>query len=209
MSVLDRLASALGRRDEGPNCELAAELARTGDAADIALLAAALERAAKPVRSDAIKALYELGALRPELIRPHADAFLAAMNSRDNRLAWGALTALDALAAAYPDLIAAHLPEIVAAAERSSVIAMDKAVSMLATLAARPDPAPAAWGRLLAIVRTAPVNQTPMYAEAALRAAPRNDPAALAAVVRTRLDGIGHRAKRARLEKVLRGLAKL
>jgi hypothetical protein len=210
MSVLDRLASALGRADEGPNIALARDLAMSGDRGDVAILAGALADAPRPIRSDAIKALYELGALRPELIRPHADAFLAALDSRENRLVWGALAALDSLAAAYPDMIAAHLPEILTAAERSSVIAMDKTVSMLATLAALPGPAaPPAWERLLAILRDAPVNQVAMYAEAALRAAPMRDWAALDAVVRMRLAGIAQPAKRARLERVLRQLAKL
>jgi len=205
--ALDRLASALGRRDEEPNVALARELAASGDVAGVAALAAALSRAPRPVRHDAIKALYELGALRPDLVRPHAGAFLVAINGGDNRLVWGALAALDTLAAHDPKLIAAHLPEILAAAERGSVIAKDKAVSMLATLAALPGAAPEAWPALLAMVRDAAVNQTAMYAEAALRAAPVNDPAALAEAVRIRRDGIAAPAKRARLDKVLRKLA--
>lgn len=210
MSVLDRLACALGRADEAPNIALAQDLARTGDRAGVAMLADALATGPRPVRSDAIKALYELGALRPDLIRPHAGAFLAALDSRENRLVWGALAALDTLAAPYPEMIATHLPEILAAARQGSVIAKDKAVSMLATLASLPVSAgPAAWERLLAILRDAAVNQTPMYAEAALRAAPMRDPAALAEVVRTRLAGIAAPAKRARLEKVLRRLGRL
>jgi hypothetical protein len=209
MSVLDRLAGALDRRDEEPNIELARDLARSGNKEDVAILADALETAPRPVRSNAIKALYELGALRPELIRPHADAFLAAMDSRDNRLAWGALTALDALAESEPALIAANLPGILAAADRGSVIAKDKAVSILATLASREPPVSGAWDHLLDTLRTSALNQTPMYAEAALRAAPANDPAALAAVVRKRLETTHLPAKRARLEKVLKQLAKM
>ncbi|MEA3044052.1 MAG: hypothetical protein QOH47_1890 [Sphingomonadales bacterium] len=209
MSVLQRLASALARRDEAPNIALARSLAATGNAGDVAALADTLSSAPRPVRHDAIKALYELGALRPEQIRPHADSFLAALEGSDNRLVWGAMAALDTLAAADPGLIAAHLPEILAAAERGSVIAKDKAVSMLATLASLPKPVPGAWNALLAILRDAPVNQTAMYAEAALRAAPMNEPTALAAMVRTRRDDIAHPAKRARLDKVLRRLASL
>ena len=209
MSVLDRLASALGRRDEEPNVAVARDLARSGDAGDIALLADALENASQPIRGDAIKALYELGALRPELIAPHAGAFLAAMNSRNNRLVWGALTALDALAATEPALIAANLPAILAAADRGSVIARDKAVSILATLASQEPPVAGAWEKLLDTLRTSALNQTPMYAEAALRAAPGNDPAALAAVVRKRLEAIHQPARKARLEKVLRNLDRL
>jgi len=210
MNVLDRLASALARRDEEPNIALARQLAGSEDRAGIALLAEALATGPRPIAGDAVKALYELGALRPDLVRPHADVFLAALDSRQNRLVWGAMTALDSLAADYPALIAAHLPEILAAAERGSVIARDKAVSMLATLASRPGPAgPKAWRNLLAILEDAPVNQLAMYAEAASRAAPMHDPAALAALVRARLAGIAAPAKRARLDKVLRRLARL
>lgn len=209
MSALDRLACALGRGDEEPNIALARELAASGDAAEIAALADALATAPRPVRHDAIKALYELGALRPDLIRPHAAAFLAAMNGADNRLVWGALAALDSIAASDPALIAGHLPQILAAAERGSVIAKDKAVSMLATLAALPGASPEAWPALLAIVEGAAVNQAAMYAEAALRAAPANDPRTLAEVVRARRETIAQPAKRARLDKVLRKLAKL
>jgi hypothetical protein len=210
MSVLDRLAGALGRRDEEPNVALARELAASEDRAGIALLADALASGPRPVRSDAIKALYELGALRPDLLRPHADALLGALDAADNRLVWGAMTGLDSLAETCPALIAAHLPAIIAAAECGSVIAKDKAVSMLATLASLPGPAaPEAWRHLLAILREAPVNQAAMYAEAALRAAPAREPAALAEMVRMRLAGIPQPAKRARLEKVLRKLAGL
>jgi hypothetical protein len=205
-SAPDRLASALGRRDEAPNIALARALAGSDDVAGVAALAAALGTAPRPIRHDAIKALYELGALRPDLIRPHAGAFLALLEGSDNRMVWGAMSALDALAAHDPGLVAAHLPEILAAAERGSVIAKDKAVSMLATLAALPGVAPGAWAALLAMVRGAAVNQTAMYAEAALRAAPINDPAALAEVVRTRREAIAAPAKRARLDKVLRKL---
>lgn len=209
MSVLDRLACALGRRDEEPNIALARVLAASGDAAGVAALAEALSTSPRPVRHDAIKALYELGALRPDLVRPHAGTFLALLDGSDNRLVWGALAALDTLAADHPDLIAAHLPEILAAAGRGSVIAKDKAVSMLATLASLPAPGPGAWDALLAMVRDAAVNQAAMYAEAALRAAPANDPAALAEVVRMRRDAIAAPAKRARLDTVLRRLTRL
>lgn len=203
--VLARLASALDREDEKPNQELAADLAASGNAGDIAILAHALETAAKPIRHDAIKVLYEIGAQRPDLIAPHAPVFVTALKSRDNRMVWGALTALDTLTTTVPNVIAANLPDILDAADRGSVIAKDKAVSMLATLAANGNSF--AWQRLLAILRTSADNQTPMYAEQALRAAPMQDASALAEVVRSRASTIPQPAKRARLEKVLRKLA--
>lgn len=208
MSVLEKLASALGRNDEVPNIELAAELAKSGDTAAIATLAGGLLGRVTAVQNDAIKVLYEIGAVRPEFIRPHADAFFDALKSRNNRLVWGAMTALDTLAATAPDRIAGRLPEILDAADRGSVIAKDKAVSILATLAAQPRPVVAAWERLIAILHTSADNQTPMYAELALRAAPMNDAAALIEVIQLRMERMGQPAKRARLEKVLRSLAK-
>ena len=207
MSVLGKLASALGRSDDAPNQELAIELAADGNHANVAELASALSKAPKPTQNCAIKVLYELAALRPELVAPHAEALFLALKSRNNRLVWGALAALDALTATNPKLIAAQLPDILDAASRGSVIAKDKTVSILATLAAIPDTANAAWGRLLAILDSSEVNQTPMYAEAALRAAPVNDPHALAEVIRKRLVDVQQPAKLARLEKVLRKLA--
>jgi hypothetical protein len=48
-----------------------------------------------------------------------------------------------------------------------------------------------------------------MYAEQALRAAPMNHPAMLAEVVQARMERMHQPAKRARLEKVLRRLARL
>lgn len=209
MDVLDRLASSLGRRDEAPNVALARDLATAKDGKAIVVLAGAILSAKTPVRHDAVKTLYEIGAIDPSLIAPHADAFLAALKGKDNRMIWGALTALDALAAIRPEFIAANLPAILDAADRSSVIAKDKAVSMLATLASQLPPFEVAWRRLIAILHSSADNQTPMYAEAALRAAPVNNPGELAAVVRERAESIAQPAKKARLEKVLRQLARL
>ena len=59
MSVLDELASALGRNDEQPNVELAEKLAASGDKAAIAELVGALgDKSA--LANDAIKTLYEI-----------------------------------------------------------------------------------------------------------------------------------------------------
>jgi hypothetical protein len=107
-SVLDRLASALGRNDEAPNQELAADLAKRNDKKGVAELAVALSHKSKAIQNDAVKALYEVGALKPDIIAPHAEALFAALASKNNRLVWGALTALDALVASHPELIASR-----------------------------------------------------------------------------------------------------
>jgi hypothetical protein len=166
MSVLDRLANALGRNDERPNVELAAELAQSGDAAAIAELASALTSGTSAVQNDAIKALYEIGALRPELIASHAQKFFALLASRNNRNVWGALQAIESISATTPDAVFGQLAAILSAADAGSVIAKDKAMQILATLAGKGH-ADTALPLLIARLEHAAVNQLPMYAELA------------------------------------------
>jgi len=203
MSVLGKLASALGRNDEQPNVELAEALTAKPDVAAVAELAGALAAGPTAVSNDAIKVLYELGERKPELVAPHAKAFLTLLGSKNNRNVWGALQAIETITALQPDAVLAELPKIIAAADKGSVIAKDKAVAILVKLAAAgySDKAlPILFERL----EGAAPNQFPMYAE---QAQPVIDAAHRAAFVRlleTRLSGIEASAKRTRVEKVLR-----
>src|SRR5262245_32430609 len=102
MSVLQKLASALGRRDETPNQELAKSIAASKDAGAVAELVEHLADKNKDIQSDCIKVLYETGERNPALIAPHIEVFAKLLDSKNNRLAWGAMTALDAIADADP-----------------------------------------------------------------------------------------------------------
>lgn len=207
MSVLDKLASALGRNDEKPNVELAEALAATPDASAIAELAEALATGSTAVSNDAIKVLYELGERRPELVAPHAPAFLKLLSGKNNRNVWGALQAIETITALQPDTVLAELPAILAAADKGSVIAKDKAVAILVKLAAAGHGSvmlPVLLGRL----ETAAPNQLPMYAEQAVTVIDAAHRERFAAILEGRLGGIEAPAKRARVEKMLRRLRK-
>ena len=65
MSVLNRLASSLGRHDEIPNQELARNLAAKKDKAGIREIAENLWNKEKNIQADCIKVLYEIGYLNP------------------------------------------------------------------------------------------------------------------------------------------------
>ena len=203
MSVLGKLASALGRNDERPNVELAETLTAKPDAAAIAELAGALATGSTAVSNDAIKVLYELGARRPELVAPHARAFLTLLGGKNNRNVWGALQAIEAITQVVPDVVLAQLPAILAAADKGSVIAKDKAVQILAKLAAAGH-AEVALPVLLERLEAAVPNQFPMYAEAASVAIDAEHRERLRQILETRLGRIEASAKRARVEKVLR-----
>lgn len=200
MSVLGKLASALGRNDEQPNVELAEALAARPDAAAVA---GALATGPTAVSNDAIKVLYELGALKPELVAPHAAAFLTLLGGKNNRNVWGALQAIEAITSLQPDAVLAQLRAIISAADKGSVIAKDKAVAILAKLAAAGHGAKALPILLERLEGAAP-NQFPMYAEQALPVIDASYRAAFVRLLETRLGSIEASAKRTRVEKVLR-----
>lgn len=202
MSVAGKLADALGRNDERPNVELAQALAAKPDKAAVSELVGLLSAGTTAQQNDAIKVLYELGALKPALIAPHLPAFLALLKSKNNRNVWGALQAVDAVVGEDPKGVLKALSDILAAADKGSVIAKDKAMSTLAKLAlageAKAVPA------LLERLEIAAVNQFPMYAELALPAVGAHR-ARFQAILERRLPDLPP-AKQARVEKVLRKL---
>lgn len=136
MSVLNRLASSLGRRDEVPNQELARELAGARDRAAISEIAVNLWNKDRDIQADCIKVLYEIGALDPQLIADLAEDFVRLLRSKNNRLVWGGMTALAEVAKVNPQGIFKHLEEIQNAKEAGSVITVDNAISVLAHTAA-------------------------------------------------------------------------
>ena len=136
MSVLDKLAHSLGRRDEVPNRELARELAAKKDKRGIREVAENLWNKDKNIQADCIKVLYEVGIIEPKLIADYAEDFVKLLKSRNNRLAWGGMTALTEVAKANPDVVFKNLAAIKKAKETGSVITVDNAISTLAYTAA-------------------------------------------------------------------------
>ena len=136
MSILNRLATSLGRRDEVPNQELARDLAAKKDKKGIREIAENLWNKDKNIQADCIKVLYEVGAIEPKLITDYTEDFVKCLRSKNNRLAWGGMTALAEVAKADPDSVFKHLDAIKKAKETGSVITVDNAISTLAYTAA-------------------------------------------------------------------------
>lgn len=133
MSVIHRLASSLDRNDELPNQELAKELCRTNNAIAIAELVQHLFTGNNAIKSDCIKVLYEIGeAGKPELIAPYADEFIKLLKSNNNRLIWGAMTALSTIAPLVPEKIFKQIDIVLEAIQNGSVITVDQGISVLA-----------------------------------------------------------------------------
>ena len=78
--------------------------------------------------------LYEIGYRKPHLIADHSRHFLRLLESKDNRLQWGAMTALGCIAREKPAEIFDSLGRIIEAAEKGSVITRDHCVKILVSL---------------------------------------------------------------------------
>jgi hypothetical protein len=204
MSVLNRIACFQGRRDEGPNQELARDLAEQGDREGIRELVANLHHADQNVRSDCLKTLYEVGYLRPELIADHAGEFLRLLRDRNNRMVWGGMIALGAVAPLRADELFPHRAQIQAVMAEGSVITVDSGVKTLAALAAanagyRDELFP----YLLNHLATCRPKDAPQHSEAILPAVDAAHADALIAVLEGRLD-IMSASQAARVRRVMR-----
>ncbi len=204
MTVLDGLAHALGRRDEAPNVALARDLAARRDSAGIREVVSGLTHKDKNIQADCIKVLYEVGALDPALVAPYADDFIALLSSRNNRIVWGGMTALAAIAPLSAPALFAQRRLIQRAIETGSVITQDNGILAPARVAAhRPKHRAELLPYLLNFLRACPAKDVPRHAEAIAPAVDAKHQAAFVAVLEQHLPAMP--ASRAvRLRRLLR-----
>ncbi|MBA2611867.1 MAG: hypothetical protein H0U95_07855 [Bacteroidetes bacterium] len=207
MSVLPKLASALGRRDMGPNIKLAEEIAKKGDKKSVKELIDALKNKSKDIQNDSIKVLYEIGEKRPELICDYSKEFISLLDDKNNRLQWGAMTALNCIASLDPKTIYAALSKIISVGENGSVITRDHTVAVLIKLGTIKQYADNAFAMLNEQLKKCPTNQLPMYAEKAVPIINAKNKPAFIKTLTSRLDDIDKDTKRKRVEKVIKVLS--
>ncbi|MCB0504048.1 MAG: hypothetical protein KDC58_00960 [Cyclobacteriaceae bacterium] len=206
MTVLNQLSSALGQRDEKPNQELAAKIASKKDHSAVQELVDNLNNSSKAIQSDCIKVLYEVGEQAPDLIQQYDRAFLQLLNSKNNRLVWGAMTALDTISSINPKGIYNNLGKILEIADKGSVITKDHTVNILIKLSTHEKYRNETIPLLLEQLKISAINQLPMYAERALPVIRSSDMKIFAEVLSDRLNDIEKESKRKRMEKVIRKL---
>ncbi|MDQ0090214.1 hypothetical protein J2T12_003628 [Paenibacillus anaericanus] len=132
--MLTKLGSSLGRNDEEPNIELAVELCETNNIKGIEEIVQGLKCKDKAIANDCIKVLYEIGSRKPELIADYTNEFISLLLSKNNRLAWGSMTALATIADLSADEIYSKLDIVKKAYEAGSVITVDNSITVFAKL---------------------------------------------------------------------------
>jgi len=204
MSVINKLASALSRNDEEPNVELAIQIVNDNNKDSVKELVDNLFNKNKGIQNDCIKVLYEIGDRDPSLLIDYLDEFLSLLDSKNNRLQWGAMTALNSVTLSIPALINSALPKIISAGEKGSVITKDQVVNILIKLCSIEEYETNAFDLLIKQLIISPTNQLPMYAERTMPIIKEENKQLFVDALTSRLDEIEKESKRKRVEKVIK-----
>jgi hypothetical protein len=202
-SVLPRIAFYLDRRDEVPNQELAAELARADNRLGIREIAGNLSNKNPNVRADCLKVLYEVGYIRPELIADHVEAILALLPEKNNRLVWGAMIALSTIAELKSAAIGRHSEDIMRIMENGSVITVDNGVKTLAGVASKePRLRKTLLSYLFDHLKSCRPKDVPQHSEKTLVAVDRQSRAEFITILTSRLPELS-KSQAKRVQKVI------
>lgn len=207
MNIIKELATSLNRRDEVPNQELAKKIVKSNDKKAVKELVDNLKNKDKNIQADCIKVLYEIGAEQPSLIKDYINEFVALLDSKNNRLAWGGMTALHHLASEEPEAIFKLIPKLIDAGNSGSVITRDNLVGILIKLTGQKKYESKAFRLLLEQLTTCPTNQLPMYAENAMPVINSKNKSSFIAILQQRLPAIESEPKKVRILRVIKKLA--
>ncbi len=206
MSVLDKIAFYQNRRDEVPNQQLAKELAQTENKKGIAEIAANLHHKNRNVQSDCLKVLYEIGYLKPDLIADYAAEFLQLLESKNNRMVWGAMIALATIADKKPKEIYAKIDAVTAAFNKGTLITQVWGTKALAKVAAaNPTYKQKILPHLLAQLKRSLPRDIPLHIESILPAIDAENKPEILKIIETKKPEMTP-AQLARLKKVMKKL---
>ncbi|HEY1099089.1 MAG TPA: hypothetical protein VGF99_09170, partial [Myxococcota bacterium] len=172
--LLGRLAVSVGRYDEMPNLELAADIVFADDADAVSCLITVIERHDDLHASDASRVIAEVGTRAPELLLAHADRLVEMIDAGNNEMRPFTMLALSPVASKYAeqlwpsrDLFWAALADLTTPAD----LAASGAVKLLAAMcAASPDYARTLAGGLVDLLGKCMPKDVAFFAESVLPA---------------------------------------
>ena len=166
MSIIPKLASSQGRKDQEPNKELGKWLVETNNLASINEAADNLLNEDRNIRIDCLAVLEQVGLLAPDLIEGYLDEFLRLIFGEDNRLIWAAMINIALIADRKPSQIISRLDEIIKVIDRGSVITRDNGIKILARVAAaKPEFGERIFPYLINQLKDCRPKSLPQYAE--------------------------------------------
>jgi hypothetical protein len=209
MTAIDLIATNLNKRDDKPNQELAVEIIQSKRKDWVKELVDNLQHKDKNIQSDCIKVLYEIGERgSADMIAPYCKDFGEILKSKNNRLIWGAMTALDMITLINPKWIYDLLSLIISTIDKGSVITIDHGVGILAKLSSIADYTDTTFPLLIEQLRKCPSKQLPMYAEKSMIAINLTNQKQFVDLIQSRLSEMDKDSQRLRLNKVITRLTK-
>ncbi len=209
MSILNRLSSAIGASGNQNEIELAKEIAETENHDYIRDLIENLNNKSKKVQSECIKALYETGYIKPELIANYAAEFLVLLSSKNNRLVWGGMIALMTISHLAHKEIYENLELIKSTIEKGSVITIDAGVAILANLNVHSEYSDVVEPFLTNQLWNCPIKHLPQYMERCLICIRKENKSIYSEIIEKRLQECERESQAKRLNKVLKKMEKL
>lgn len=207
--VFSLLACSLGENSDEPNIRLASSLCLSRNEDAVGTLINGLFSPDKAIAGDCIKVLYELGRLSPDMIADYSNDFVKLLSSKNNRLVWGAMTALAQIAPLNPHDLFAHRDEIIRAYETGSVITRDESVSVFAAIS-RADMKyeRVMFPLILKHLETCRPKEIPQHAERAFPAVNKKNASSFEKVLMKRADLLTEPQKK-RIDKLLRAVREM
>ncbi len=207
MTAIDLIATSLNKRDDKANQQLTIEIIQSKRNDWVKELVDNLQHKDKNIQSDCIKVLYEIGERGAgDMIAPYCKDFGLLLKSKNNRLVWGSMTALDMITLHNPKEIYKLLPDIILIIDKGSVITIDHGVGILAKLSSFPEYADAAFPLLIEQLKKCPPKQLPMYAEKSLMAIKSNNKSLFIELMESRISEMDKDSQRSRLNKIIKKL---
>lgn len=206
MSVIEALSTSLKLKIQDPNIALAKEIVNSNN--ETGVLELINELGNKKLASDCIKVLYEIGYLEPKFIEKFANVFLELLSHKDNRLQWGAMTALAEISKVNPEFVFENLNQIIQTANEGSVITKDQAFNILVELAKIDKYYHKAFSLINEQLMIAPNNQFPKYVEQTFTIFKPEDKEVFIKTIELKIVNIEVESKRKRTDKILQKLKK-
>ena len=207
MSIIYKLATSLGRRDEVPNQELAEVIVNTNNKEAVKELIEHLQNNNnRKIQNDCIKTLCKIGYIKPDLISNYTDIFVEMLKSKNNRLVWGSMIALNTITDINANVVYKRLVDIMATIDKASVITRDAGVGILAKLSANEDYTDRTFPLLLEQIKFSPVNQIGQYAKKALQAITKRNKEEFIQLLYSRVPDLETEPQQKRMNKILKKL---
>jgi len=204
MTAIDLIATSLNRRDDNPNQDLAIEIIKSKRTDWVKELVDNLKHKDKNIQSDCIKVLYEIGERgSADMIAPYCKDFGDILKSKNNRLVWGSMIALDTITLINPKGVYDLLPMIISTIDNGSVISIDHGVGILAQLSSISDYTETTFPLLIEQLKRCPSKQLPMYSEKSVFAINSVNQNQFVDLIQSRISEMDKDSQKQRLNKVI------